>query len=119
MTESLEDYLETILFLSETEKTIRVSDIAARLKLSKPSVHHALHVLEDRGLIRHEPYADVVLTEEGVAAAREVQRRHSLLKSFLTEVLGVSAENAERDACAMEHDLSEETIAKIADWKKQ
>jgi DtxR family transcriptional regulator, Mn-dependent transcriptional regulator len=116
MTESLEDYLEAILLLGETEKAVRVSDIATRLEVSKPSVHHALHELEDRGLVEHQPYQDVFLTDKGLSAAREVRRRHAVLKSFLVDVLEVPEAEAEREACAMEHDLSADTIDKIAAW---
>jgi DtxR family transcriptional regulator, Mn-dependent transcriptional regulator len=113
MTESLEDYLEIILYLAENTERIRVSDIADPLSVSKPSVHQALHELEDRGFVRHEPYRDVSLTPPGRRAATAVREKHALLKRFLSEFLGVSEANAEKDACAMEHDLSAETITKI------
>lgn len=113
MTESLEMYLETIGLLRERSKVARVTDIARELRVSKPSVHAALHELERRGLIEHEHYGEVYLSSEGKAAAAEIRRRHALLTAFLRDVVGVRAETAEQDACRIEHYLSAETMEGI------
>jgi DtxR family Mn-dependent transcriptional regulator len=112
MTQSLEDYLEMVGFLSD-DGEVRVTDIASRLGVSKPSVLTALKTLEDQGLLEHERYRSVTLTERGKEAAAEIRGRHNFLKSFLQDVLGVSPEIAEQDACKMEHVLSEETFRKM------
>jgi DtxR family Mn-dependent transcriptional regulator len=112
MTQSLEDYLEMVSFLSD-DGEVRVTDIASRLGVSKPSVLTALRSLEDQGLLEHERYRTVTLTKKGGAAAASIRERHSFLTVFLRDVLGVSAETAEKDACRMEHFLSEETLKKI------
>ncbi|MGI5172364.1 metal-dependent transcriptional regulator [Treponema sp. OMZ 840] len=113
MTQSLEDYLETIGNLAQDGNIPRVKDIAATLKLSKPSVHVALHLLEDRGMIEHEPYGDIIITELGKQKYLEIKHKHDTISSFLRNNLGVSSENAEKDACLMEHILSDETLEKI------
>jgi DtxR family transcriptional regulator, Mn-dependent transcriptional regulator len=115
VTESLEMYLETISLLRERTKLARVTDIARELGVSKPSVHAALHELERRGLIEHEHYGEVFLSPSGKEASAEIRRRHEVLASFLREVVGVSPEAAERDACRIEHYLSEETMARIGE----
>jgi DtxR family Mn-dependent transcriptional regulator len=112
MTQSLEDYLEMVSFLSD-EGEVRVTDIASRLGVSKPSVLTALRTLETRGLLEHERYRSVTLTERGKEAAAEIRGRHDFLTSFLQNVLGVSPDIAEQDACKMEHILSEETLKKM------
>ncbi|GHT71188.1 DtxR family transcriptional regulator [Spirochaetia bacterium] len=112
MTQSLEDYLEMVSFLSD-DGEVRVTDIASRLEVSKPSVLTALKTLEEQGLIKHERYRTVRLTSEGAAQAAEIRDRHSFLTDFLQDVVGVSAETAEKDACKMEHLLSEETLKKM------
>jgi DtxR family Mn-dependent transcriptional regulator len=112
MTQSLEDYLEMVSFLSD-EGEVRVTDIAARLGVSKPSVLTALKTLEDQGYLGHERYRTVSLTQKGTVRAAEIRDRHSLLTNFLQDIVGVSAETAEKDACKMEHLLSEETIKKM------
>ncbi|MDR2404719.1 MAG: metal-dependent transcriptional regulator [Spirochaetaceae bacterium] len=112
MTQSLEDYLEMVSFLTD-EGEVRVTDIASRLGVSKPSVLTALRVLEEQGLLEHERYRSVILTKKGAVQAAEIRGRHHFLTSFLQDVVGVTAEIAEQDACKMEHVLSEETLKKL------
>jgi DtxR family Mn-dependent transcriptional regulator len=112
MTQSLEDYLEMVSFLSD-DGEVRVTDIATRLGVSKPSVLTALRVLEEQGLLTHERYRSVTLTETGKAQAADIRGRHNFLTTFLQDVVGVNPETAEKDACKMEHVLSEETLKKM------
>ena len=112
MTESLEDYLEMVLFLSE-EGPVRVTDIAYRLQVSKPSVLSALKSLEEQGLLEHRRYRTVLLTSKGKQRAAEIRSRHRFLTDFLINIVGVTSGTAERDACKMEHVLSPETLLKM------
>ncbi|MCX7949306.1 MAG: metal-dependent transcriptional regulator [Treponemataceae bacterium] len=112
MTQALEDYLEMVSFLSD-EGAVRVTDIAQRLGVSKPSVITALRNLEEQGYLEHKRYKGVILTPEGERRAKEIRERHYFLTSFLKDIVGVSEDIAERDACKMEHVLSEETITKM------
>ncbi|MDR2602238.1 MAG: metal-dependent transcriptional regulator [Spirochaetaceae bacterium] len=114
MTQSLEDYLEMVSFLAD-KGPVRVTDIAAQLGFSKPSVLAALKILEDRGLITHERYGPVGLTPKGEELAAEIRERHNLIKKFLIKKLMVDAAIAEKDACKMEHVLSPETMQKMRD----
>jgi DtxR family Mn-dependent transcriptional regulator len=116
MTQSMEDYLEMVSFLAD-EGPVRVTDIAVRLGFTKPSVHAALKTLEEQGFVDHRRYSPVILTEKGQVLAHEIRERHNLIKNFLITSLGVSVEIAEKDACKMEHVLSEETLEKMR--KKQ
>ncbi|MDQ0363140.1 metal-dependent transcriptional regulator [Breznakia pachnodae] len=110
--ESLEDYLETIMILSEKGK-VRSIDVAKLMGVSKPSVNKAVNNLKDRGLITQETYGDIHLTEEGTNMAQMIFHRHKSIRSFLIEILNVSADTAEKDACRIEHIISEETFEKI------
>ncbi|MDR1507177.1 MAG: metal-dependent transcriptional regulator [Treponema sp.] len=112
MTESLEDYLEMVSFLSDTGE-VRVTDIAARLGVSKPSVHTALKNLAEQELIQHKRYQSVTLTKKGAQQAAEIRKKHRFLTDFLTDIVGVDAAIAERDACKMEHFLSPETLKRM------
>ncbi|MDR0525144.1 MAG: metal-dependent transcriptional regulator [Spirochaetaceae bacterium] len=114
MTQSLEDYLETVSFLAdECGGAVRLTDIASRLGVSKPSVFTALKILEGRGLLEHERYRTITLTEKGETEAAEIRDRHTFLTVFLKKVVGVSPDTAEKDACKMEHLLSAETLQKM------
>ncbi|MDP4152095.1 MAG: metal-dependent transcriptional regulator [Bacillota bacterium] len=117
---SSENYLEVIYNLSDnTDKTVRSVDIARKLNISRASVNKAIGVLKAQGLVDHEHYGDIRLTENGLESAKKVLSRHKLLKSFLINVLHVAEGTAENDACLMEHVLSEETISKWENYMKQ
>lgn len=116
MTKSLEDYLETILLLQNKNNVVRVTDISLEMKLSKPSVNSAIKILTAEGLVEHEKYGDLILTRKGVVAAKRIANRHSLLKSFLTNILGVDEQTAERDACLIEHSVSSITIDRLKEF---
>lgn len=117
MTNSLEDYLETIYLLAQTKGRTRVRDVAASLHVKMPSVIKAILELKRLGYVVQEPYGAVELTEAGVATASQILGRHTLLKEFLG-LLKVSEATAEKDACTMEHFLSAETLACITDFVK-
>ncbi len=110
---SLEDYLETFLSLENDERTIKMSEVALEIGVSKASVHKAIQVLKERGLVEHEKYKQLALTEEGRSLAINVRKRHTIIKRFLNEVLEVEQELAEIDACKMEHSISQETLSKL------
>ncbi len=111
--ESGEDYLETILILHKNTGFVRSIDIANELSYSKPSVSRAVGILKNDGYITVEPNGQIILTDSGMAKAEQVYERHLMLRKFLTDILGVSAENSEQDACRMEHILSNETYEKL------
>ena len=110
---SIEDYLETILVLSETDKAVRVTDIAKKLDVAKPSVTAAINTLKEMGLVTQERYGKVFLTPSGREHAVRVKRRHRALRAFLIQILGVSPDTADKDACLMEHVISSETMEKL------
>ncbi len=111
--ESGEDYLETILILHKRTGFVRSIDVANELGYSKPSISRAVGILKSYGYIEVEPGGQIILTESGREKAEAVYGRHVLLRKFLHETLGVSEENAEEDACRIEHILSEETYTKL------
>ena len=117
MTNSLEDYLETIYLLVQANGHARVRDVALSLHVKMPSVIKAVLELKRLGFVVQEPYGAVELTPAGSAAASQILGRHTLLKEFLL-LLKVADATAEKDACAMEHFLSSETLARITDFVK-
>ena len=116
---SLENYLEIILELSSEHEIVRVTDIAKRLCVAKASVNRALGELKKVALLEQQRYGTIVLTFEGESYAREVHGKHHLFYDFLSEVLGVSALVAEKDACKLEHVVSQETIEKWVIFMEQ
>lgn len=116
---SAEDYLETILILANEDFSARVTDIAAHLGIAKASVSQAIAQLREKGLVRQEPYGRVFLTPEGLERARSVKNRHTVLRKFLVQVLGVDEETAEHDACQMEHSVSPKTMERLVMFLEQ
>lgn len=112
VTASLEDYLEAIYFLNNDEG-VRVTDIATELSISKPSVNRAINTLKSQGLVTHEHYGSLFLTEEGLDIAKKIAKRHFMLKKFLTQILEVDEKTAEEEACLIEHCLSADTVEKL------
>lgn len=119
LTRSNEDYLETILELSETTDAVRSVDIAEHLHVSKASVAKAMGILREAGLIEQAHYGLIHLTSHGRQHADEILLRHGMLKRFLTEILGVEEIIAEQDACRMEHVICDHTRAKWFSWLRQ
>lgn len=116
--ESLEDYLEAMLVLEETGK-IRSVDVAKHLNVSKPSVNNAICVLKEKGYVTQENYKDIHLTEAGREQAKSVLERHKILRSFLIDILKVEDEQAEIDACKIEHIISEQTFDNLKKYYKE
>jgi DtxR family Mn-dependent transcriptional regulator len=113
MTQSLEDYIETIYLISKKNGGgACVCEVAQKLKVKMPSVVKAIRELKKYRLVTQEPYGDIELTNKGRRLACFIFRRHNLIKKFLMK-LGVGEQNAELDACKMEHILTTETIDKI------
>ncbi|MCD8372422.1 MAG: metal-dependent transcriptional regulator [Clostridia bacterium] len=112
--QSTEDYLETILILSQKQEFVHKIDVARAVNVSQPAVQKAVKLLAAQGYITSEGM-HIYLTESGKKYAEEIYARHCTLKKFLKK-LGVSEENADADACEMEHILSEETYNKIIEF---
>ena len=108
--ESAENYLETILILEKQCSGVHAIDIASELGYSKPSVSIAMKRLRENGYIAIDEFQHITLTDRGREIAERMYDRHRLLQELLVR-LGVGAEVAARDACRIEHVISEETFA--------
>lgn len=107
--ESGEMYLETIYILSQREKGVRAVDVAEYMGFSKPSVSRAVGLLRSGGYLELDENGYLVLTEEGKHFAGRTYERHLFLTDFFVSI-GVDKEIAARDACKIEHDISDETF---------
>ncbi len=110
--ESQEDYLETILLLSQSKGYCRSVDVANALGVTKASVSVAVARLQAGGFLMMDDERLLHLTELGEQTARKVYDKHQTLKEML-EKIGVSPDLAEQEACRMEHIISDDSISKI------
>ena len=113
-----EDYLEAVLVLQKKKGMVRSVDVARHMEVSKPSVCHAVATLRDGGFLTMDSDYFLHLTDVGREVAEQIYEKHR----FFTEMLinaGVDPITAERDACRIEHVISEESFAAIKDHLKQ
>ncbi|MBO6071026.1 MAG: metal-dependent transcriptional regulator [Succinivibrionaceae bacterium] len=111
MLESGENYLETILILNEKNNgKVKSIDLAKELNFSKPSVSRAVSILKNEGYIKVESSGYLILTEAGMAKAQMIYDRHKTLTKLFSKIANVTPEVAEKDACRIEHVISNETF---------
>ena len=110
--------LEKILMLQEKKGSVRSIDIAVAMGFSKPSVSVAMKNLRENGYISMDPDGFIKLEAPGMEIAQRIYGRHRALTAFFV-ALGVDPDIAARDACKVEHDLSEETYRKMIDFAEK
>ncbi|MBQ9233629.1 MAG: metal-dependent transcriptional regulator [Lachnospiraceae bacterium] len=113
--ESAEDYLESILIISEKKEFVRAIDIVNHLGISKPSVSVYLKNLRENGYVNIDDKGHLSLTDTGLSIAEKIYERHKIISSLLMS-LGVNEDIALKDACKIEHDLSDETFYAIKNY---
>ena len=111
LTFTMENYLEAIYELSSDGTGARVSDIAARLGVTKASTNSAMATLSEKGLIVNEKYKEVFLTPEGLELAKLTAGKHHIIQQFLSKILNVDSSVADEDACAIEHVISSQSVS--------
>ena len=116
--ESGEMYLETIYILSQSGKSVRSIDVCEEMGYSKPSVSRAVGLLKKGGYLTVDELGHLHLTDSGLAIAQKTYERHTMLTAFFTYI-GVSPETAAKDACRIEHVVSEETFERIREYVKR
>ena len=107
-----EDYLEAVLVLQKKKGMVRSVDVARHMEVSKPSVCHAVATLRDGGFLTMDSDYFLHLTDVGREVAEQIYEKHR----FFTEMLinaGVDPITAERDACRIEHVISESSFQRL------
>ena len=107
-----EDYLETILILHRKMGMVRSVDVSRHMAVSKPSVCHAVAVLQEGGFLAVDGDHFLHLTEQGRIIAEKIYERHRFFTDRLIEA-GVDPKTAESDACRIEHVISDETFRRL------
>ena len=111
-TQSVEDYLESILMLSEKKEFARSIDVSQDLGVTKPSVSVAMKKLRERGMIIVDTDGHITLTDAGRDIAERVYSKHKLLTNLLLHI-GVDKETAADEACLIEHVISDSTYDRL------
>lgn len=116
LTFTMENYLEAIYELCNDGNGARVTEIALRLNVTKASTNSAISTLAEKGLVISEKYKEIFLTPKGLKLAELTSKKHQVILSFLHEVLKVDARIADKDACAIEHVISNDSIAAMVNY---
>ena len=114
---SREDYLEAILVLQKQKGMVRSVDVARHMEVSKPSVSRAVTTLKEGGFLTMDDDFFLHLTDLGREVAKQTYEKHRFFTNLLTEA-GVAPKTAERDACRMEHVISQESFRCLRDAYK-
>lgn len=113
LSQSQEDYLETIYTELQKKGVAKVTDIANILNVKKASVTGALNTLCEKGLVNYAPYSSITLTKDGEEAAKKILLRHEVMTNFLINILDMNTEDSAENACRLEHVMSEEMFERI------
>lgn len=119
MYESGEDYLEAIFRLKEEKGTVHSVDVAHKLNVSKPSVSRAVNILKRDGYLEMNEGTELRMTQKGLDKAGDIYGRHKLLTEFLVVITGVPQDQAEENACRVEHDIDADIVAGIEKWMEK
>lgn len=117
ITPSGEDYLEAVLVLQQKQGMVRSVDVARHMEVSKPSVCHAVATLREGGFLTMDSDYFLHLTDVGREVAEQIYEKHRFFTDRLIEA-GADPETAERDACRMEHVISQESFEHLRDAYK-
>ena len=107
-----EDYLEAVLIMGHRIGQVRAIDVAQYLGYAKTSVSHGLRLLREGGFLTRDRDGFLFLTDIGQETAERIYAKHRFFTQWLVEA-GVSPDTAEKDACRMEHAVSEESFHKL------
>ncbi len=105
---STQDYLKAIYSQSKNGDLVSTTEISQRLEVAPASVTEMLKKLSQDGYVNYSPYHGSTLTERGLQEAQKVTRKHRLLETFLSDVLHIGKDKVHKEACQMEHSLSDE-----------
>lgn len=113
---SLEDYLEAIYEIIEEKQNVKAIEVSRRLGVGRSSVTEALKLLSDKELVNYHKYETISLTKNGERAAKSVILRHNTLFAFFNQILGLDPDESHKNACKVEHVISEEAVKRIIDF---
>ena len=116
--ESGQMYLETIYILSKEKTAVHSIDVSEHMGYSKPSVSRAIGLLKSGGYVEMAEDGALTLTDAGREVAEKIYERHTILTAMLVS-MGVDRETAAEDACKMEHDISDASLAAIKRYVEQ
>lgn len=115
---TMENYLEAVYELSGESGSVRLTDVAAWMNVTKSTANTAMSILAQKGLITNEKYQQIYLTDAGLETAGIISEKHHIIQRFFTDVLRIDDGTADIDACAIEHVISGKSVTAMRDFLK-
>ena len=116
ISKSSEEYIKNMYILRKQNGKIRVTDIAKKMKCSKPSVNKAINILKEEKLINYETYGTIELTKQGENLAKKILEAYDITYLFMKDVLNLDEEEAKSEAEKIKSTISDNTINKLAKY---
>lgn len=116
ISKSSEEYIKNMYILKKQNGKIRVTDIATKMKCSKPSVNKAINILKEEKLINYETYGTIELTKQGEDLAKKILEAYDITYLFMKDVLNLDEEEAKSEAEKIKSTISDNTINKLAKY---
>ncbi len=116
ISKSSEEYLKIMYILKKQKGYIRVTDIANKMKCTKPSVNKALNNLKENNMINYRSYGPIGLTKEGENLAKKIIETYGIVYLFLKDVLGIERNEAIKEAEKIKLVIADDTINKLAKY---
>ncbi|MBP3361211.1 MAG: metal-dependent transcriptional regulator [Clostridia bacterium] len=110
LTPVLGSYLEAIYLKGIKGYSVRTTDVANELGISKSGVNRAVNVLKSMGLVSHQSYGGIVITNEGRDTAKRLLKKNELVKQFLICSLKLDESEAAEEAKRLEHIIGQKTL---------
>lgn len=116
ISKSSEEYIKNMYILKKQNGKIRVTDIAKKMKCSKPSVNKAINILKEEKLINYETYGTIELTKQGENLAKKILEAYDITYLFMKDVLNLDEEEPKSEAEKIKSTISDNTINKLAKY---
>lgn len=116
LSSGLEDYIEAIYVAHINDAPLKGADLARKLSISRASVSEALSKLVSKELIKYNRYEAITLTKTGIEEAKKVYAKHHILKDFFENVLDINSDEADENACKIEHIISKNILDKMSNF---
>lgn len=113
ITQKMEDYLEAVLDLEKEKGFARVREIAKMLGVTSASVNSAIKILSTQGMVNHQKYGYITLTGKGARVGTRIRLKHDTISRFFKDVLLLDPDDAEEEACIIEHAIGAETLFRL------
>jgi len=116
MNKSVEDYIKVILTLGGDKRYVGTVEVARQLEIKAPSVTQMFKRLDELGLVTYKPRIGVKLSDKGFHEAVKILRRNLIFRVFLTEILGLSQDEAAKEACRLEHVVTDKLLERLIEF---